>query len=61
MFDFLLRVKAMQRLGLSRPFRYMFVVLFVGCLVAGLIYAYVVFNAVRERSHSPHVYSHSSH
>jgi hypothetical protein len=61
MFDFLLRVKAMQRLGLSGPFRYMFLILFVGCLVAGLIYAYVVFNVVRERSHAPHVHAHSTH
>ena len=61
MFDFLLRVKAMQRLGLSRPFRYMFLVLFVSCLVAGLIYAFVVFNAVRERSHTSHVHAHSTH
>jgi len=33
----------------------------VGVLIAGLIYTYVVFNAVRERSHHPYVHSHSLH
>ena len=60
MFTFLLRVKAMHRLGLTRPFRYIFLVLFIGCLIAGLIYTYVVLNAVRERGHSRHVHTHSS-
>ena len=31
-----------------------------GILAAGLIYAFVVFHAVNERSHSPHVHAHSS-
>jgi hypothetical protein len=35
-------------------------VLFAGCLIAGLIYAAVVLHAVNERSHSPHVHAHSS-
>jgi hypothetical protein len=36
-------------------------VLFAGCLIAGMIYAYVVFKAVSERSHDPHVHTHSTH
>ena len=32
----------------------------IGILVAGLIYTYVVFRAVSERSHSPHVHAHST-
>jgi hypothetical protein len=27
----------------------------VGALIAGLIYSYVVFSALSERSHAPHV------
>lgn len=60
MFTFLLRVKAMHRLGLARPFRYILLAVLVGCLVAGAIYAYVVLNAVQERSHHPHVHEPSS-
>ncbi len=60
MFTFLLRVKAMHKLGLTKPFRYILLVLFVGCLIAGMIYAYVVLNVVRERSNSPYVHAHSS-
>lgn len=31
---------------------------FFGVVIAGLIYAYVVFKAVSERSSSPHVHTH---
>jgi hypothetical protein len=61
MFDFLLRVKALERLGLAKPFRYVLAILLAGCLVAGSIYTCVILNAVRERSYSPHVNAHSSH
>lgn len=61
MFTFLLRVKAMHKLGLTRPFRYILLVLFIGCVIAGMIYAHVVLNAVRERSPTSHVHPHSTH
>jgi cytoskeletal protein RodZ len=32
----------------------------VGVLAAGLIYARVVFNAVSQRSHAPHVHTNSN-
>lgn len=32
-----------------------------GIVAAGLIYAFVVFKAVSERSHSSHVHTYSSH
>ena len=60
MFWFFIRIRALQRLGLGKPFRYIILLLFAGCLIAGLIYTYVVINAVRERSHAPHVHTHSS-
>ncbi len=60
MFWFFIRVRALQRLGFGKPFQYIILVLFVGCLIAGLIYVAVVFHAVNERSHPPHVHAHSS-
>jgi hypothetical protein len=32
-----------------------------GVLIAGLIYAFVVFQAISERSQHPHVHAHSTH
>lgn len=61
MFWFLVDVLALRRLGLSRPFRYLLLVIFFGCLIAGLLYAVVVFNAVRNSSEPHHVQHHSSH
>lgn len=61
MFEYLLRVKALHRLGMGRPFRALFVVVLVGAIIAGMIYAFVVLQAVNERSHSPHVHPHSTH
>ena len=60
-FWWLVDVLMLRRLGLAKPFRYMLLVLFAGCLVAGMIYAYVVFKEVSERSHDPHVHTHSTH
>ncbi|HTV06238.1 MAG TPA: hypothetical protein VME86_12790 [Acidobacteriaceae bacterium] len=48
--------RTVQRL--MRPILILFA---IGVLVAGLIYAAVVFHAVNERSHSPHVPARSTH
>ncbi len=61
MFWFLIDVLALRRLGLARPFRYILLVFFLGCLVAGLIYTAVVFHALTERNRAPHVQRHSTH
>ena len=61
MFWFIIDVLALRKLGLSRPFRYILLVFFVGCMIAGVIYAGVVMNAISERSNNPHVSTHSSH
>jgi len=60
-FWWLVDVLMLRRLGLAKPFRYMLLVLFAGCLVAGMIYTYVFLNAAIERSHDPHVHAHSTH
>ena len=60
-FWWLVDVLMLRRLGLAKPFRYILLALFAGCLAAGMIYAYVVFKAVSERSEQPHVHTHSTH
>ncbi len=60
MFEYLLRVKALHRLGLGKPFRTLFVVVLIGAIIAGMIYAFVVFHAISERSQSPYVHAYSS-
>lgn len=61
MFWYLMDVLALKKLGLARPLRYLFLLLLVGCLVTGIIYTYVVFHAVTERSEQHHVHTHSTH
>jgi hypothetical protein len=61
MFWFLIDVLALRRLGLGRPFRYIILVIVLGCLIAGLIYTFVVFHALTERNRAPHVQHHSTH
>ena len=61
MFWFVVDTLMLRRLGLGRPFRYALLVLLFGCLLAGSIYAFVVFRALNERRHVYHVYTHSTH
>jgi hypothetical protein len=61
MFWYLIDVLALRRLGLGRPFRYLILVIVLGCLIAGLIYAAVIFHAVTERNSAPHVQRHTTH
>jgi hypothetical protein len=61
MFWFIIDVLTLRKLGLGRPFRYLLLIFFVGCLIAGVVYASIVLKAVSERSNSPHVSPHSSH
>jgi len=53
---------ALGALGFGRGFVKPLLKLFlIGVVIAGLIYAFVVFKAVSERSNSPHVHAHSTH
>ena len=45
----------------QRLIRPLLILFAIGVLIAGLIYACVVFRAVTERSETPHVNAHSSH
>ena len=51
-----------QLIGLTRPFRFTSPLSsFSVSLVAGLVYASVVFHALNERTCGPHVQPHSAH
>ncbi len=52
----------LSRVRLRRPRWFMpFVTVFVvGLIIAGVIYTYVIYQAVNERSHPPHVHAHST-
>jgi hypothetical protein len=53
----------LSRVRLRRPrwFSPLVTLFAIGLIIAGLIYTYVVFQAVTERSHAPHVHAHSTH
>jgi hypothetical protein len=59
MFRFVLQVAFIRRVLQLRIVRLAIVLIFLGSIVAGAIYTYVVFQAVEQRSHS-HVPTHSS-
>jgi hypothetical protein len=61
MWEFLTGFFFARATGLSRIMRPLLVLFFFGCLVAGVIYACVVFKAISERSQTPHVHAHSTH
>ena len=59
MFRFVLQVAFIRRALQLRIVRLAIVLIFLGSVVAGAIYTYVIFQAVEQRSHS-HVRTHSS-
>ena len=61
MFKYQVHSLAARKLGLGRPFRLLMLLLLLGCLVAGAIYAFVIFHAVENRSQNHHVQQHSNH
>ena len=61
MFQFLLRVRALNRLGLTNLFRVVLLMFLAGALIAGVTYACVILNAIKERSYSPDVHTNSAH
>jgi hypothetical protein len=57
MFRFVLQVAFIRRVLELRIVRLALLVTFLGAVVAGAIYTYVIFQAVEQRSHSSHVHS----
>jgi hypothetical protein len=59
MFRFVLQVAFIRRVLQLRVVRQVLLATFLGAIVAGAIYTYVILQAVSQRSHSPHVHAHS--
>ena len=60
MFEPMIHVLALRKLGLTKPFLLLILIFLLGCLVAGIIYAAVVLHAVTKANEAPHVHSHHS-
>jgi ABC-type Na+ efflux pump permease subunit len=64
MWNFLLALFVGSAVGSTRTaqrlVRPVLILFFIGVLIAGCIYACVVFRVASQRSHSPHVHAHSS-
>jgi hypothetical protein len=61
MWNFLLGFLFARATGTSRIIRPLLLLVLLGAIVAGLIYAFAIFHAIDQRSHSPHVHAHSPH
>ena len=61
MFRFLLQVTFIRRVLQFRFVRLLLILVFAGAVIAGLIYAPVVFHALTERNQAPHVQHNSTH
>ena len=61
MFRFLLQVTFIRRVLQLRFVRLLLILVFAGAVIAGLIYASVVFHALTERNQAPHVQQNSTH
>jgi hypothetical protein len=60
MFKYQIHALAMRKLGLGKPLGCLALIVVLGCIIAGTIYFAVIFHAIEQRSHSPHVHAHSS-
>jgi FlaG/FlaF family flagellin (archaellin) len=60
MWEFLLGFLFARATGISRFVRALLLLVAIGVVIAGFIYASVVLRAVRERSQSDHVHTHST-
>lgn len=61
MWTFLFSFLFLRRLGLSKPIRYVLAVFMIGLIIVVLIYTATLFLTLEERTHAPHVHTHSSH
>ena len=61
MWNFLLGFLFARATGISRFVRPLLWLLLIGVVLAGIVYAFVVFNAVSERNRAPHVQQHSTY
>jgi flagellar basal body-associated protein FliL len=59
MFRFVLQVAFLRAILRARPVKIVLLVVLMGSVLAGVVYTYVVFQAVAQRSESHHVHPHS--
>jgi hypothetical protein len=59
MFKFQIHALALRKLGMGKPLRVLFLVVLLGAILVGLLYAFTMFTAVSERS-APHAHANSS-
>ncbi len=60
MFKYQIHALAMRKLGLGKALGILALVVLLGCIVAGAIYFAVIFDAIEQRSHAPHVHTSST-
>jgi len=60
MWNFLMGILFVRATGTARLVRFALLLILIGAVAAGLIYAHIVFNAVNQRSHTPHVHAYST-
>jgi hypothetical protein len=60
MWNFLLGLRFARTRGVAHLLRPLLALTLCGALLAGLVYALVVFHAVEERSHASHVRAYNS-
>jgi NhaP-type Na+/H+ or K+/H+ antiporter len=61
MWNFLLGFLFARATGISRFVRPLLLLTLFGVLIAGFVYALVIFHAIDERSHGSHVHAPSTH
>ena len=60
MFKYQIHALAMRKLGLGKALGVLALVVLLGCIIAGGIYLSVIFHAIMQRSHAPHVHTSST-
>ena len=61
MWNILLGFLFARATGTGRLIRLLLILTLLGAIVAGVVYAFVVFRAVQERSNGSQVHAHSTH
>ena len=61
MWNFLLGFLFARATGAARIIRPLLLLVLLGGVITGLIYAFAIFHAIEQRNHVPHARTHSSH
>jgi hypothetical protein len=61
MFEYILGILLLRRLGLSRPLRYAFLAVLAVLSIIVLIYTMNLFSTLEQRTSAPHVHARSAH